>query len=91
MQITIDPEVLKELEYIVKLHAEHGAPNPMRSVEDLVAFVLASIADGSRRPGSWERGLLEPLGLVAETPLHNQYRAQYGQPSPVRPSPEAEQ
>lgn len=80
MQITVDPEVLKELEYIVKLHAEHGAPNPMHSVEELITFVLASIADGSRRPGSWERQLLLPLGLIAETPRHLEYRAQYGEP-----------
>ncbi|EJE6497446.1 hypothetical protein LWQ05_003866 [Salmonella enterica] len=80
MQITINPEVLKELEYIVQLHQQHGAPNQMESVEQLVGFVLASVADGSRRPGAWERGMLEQMGLVANCEEHNDYRAHYGQP-----------
>lgn len=75
MQITIAPDVFQELEYIVRLHREHGAPNPMESVEQLVAFVLASVADGSRRPGSWERQLLEMMGLVAETDAHQVHHA----------------
>lgn len=50
----------------------------MGSVEALVDYVLGSIADGSRRPGSWERELLEMLGLVADCEEHHQYRARYG-------------
>lgn len=78
MQITIHPEVLTEFEYIVQLHKQHGAPNPMQSVEQLVSFVLASVADGSRRPGCWERGMLEQMGLIADSDEHAQYRAHYG-------------
>lgn len=78
--IEIHPEVLKELQYLVELHQQHDAPNPMSSVEDLVAYVLASVADGSRRPGAWERQLLELMGLVAECDAHHQYRAHYGKP-----------
>jgi len=78
VQIDLNPEVLKELEYIVALHKQHGAPNPMESVEQLVGFVLASVADGSRRPGAWERGMLEQMGLVADCDEHQQYRAHYG-------------
>jgi hypothetical protein len=84
MQVTIHPEVLKELEYIVALHQQHGAPNPMASVESLVAFVLASVADGSRRPGAWERGMLEQMGLIAECDEHNIYRAHYGPAQPTK-------
>jgi len=51
----------------------------MDSIEQLVSFVLASVADGSRRPGSWERGMLESMGLVAECDEHYEYRATYGQ------------
>ncbi|MEY2151132.1 hypothetical protein AB7849_09455 [Rhodanobacter sp. 115] len=80
MQITIQPGVLKEFEYMVKLHSEHGAPNKVESVEELVGFVLASVADGSRRPGAWERGMLEQMGLIAETPEHQVHRASYGEP-----------
>jgi hypothetical protein len=72
--------VLKELEYMVELHQDCGAPNPIDSVEDLVSYVLASIADGSRRPGAWERQLLEMMGLVADCDEHYIYRSQYGNP-----------
>ena len=44
---------------VCQLHARYGAPNPMPSVEALACYVLASIADGSRRPGAWERQMLE--------------------------------
>jgi hypothetical protein len=80
MHITIHPEILKELEYLVSLHQEHGAPKPMESVEQLVGYVLASVADGSRRPGSWERGMLDRLGLVADCAEHHAYRPRYGAP-----------
>ncbi len=78
MNITIDPAVLTELEYLIELHQKHGAANPMESVEDLVGYILASIADGSRRPGAWERQLLEMMGLVSDAVEHHVYRAQYG-------------
>ncbi len=80
MNIEINPHVLKELEYMVELHQGSGASNPMRSVEDLVGFVLASIADGSRRPGAWERQMLEMMGLVADCDEHHIYRSQYDRP-----------
>lgn len=75
--ITLNPEVLKELAYIVELHKRHGAPNQMNSVQDLIDTILASIADGSRRPGSWERSMLERMGLVADDE-HYRYRQHYG-------------
>lgn len=80
MNIEINEHVLKELEYMVELHQQYGAVNQMASVEELVAYVLASIADGSRRLGSWERQLLSPMGLVAECMEHETYRSTYGKP-----------
>ncbi len=87
--ITVDESVARELQYLVDLHQQHGAPNPVENVEQLVAFVLASVADGSRRPGSWERSMLDSMGLVADTDEHQQYRAAYGPPedSVGAPSP----
>jgi len=81
VQVIIDPEVLKELEYIVTLHREHDAPNPMENVEQLIAYVLASVAAGSRRPGAWERQIVEMLGLVAECDDHQLSRQQCGPPT----------
>ena len=88
MRVTIDDAVLAELQHIVALHRKHGAPNPFEEVESLVGFVLASVADGSRWPGAWERSILEAMGLVADCPEHHQYRADYGAPmEPERARP----
>jgi hypothetical protein len=78
--IEISADVRKELEYLVELHGRYGAPMPMQSVEALASYVLASIADGSRRPGAWERQLLEQMGLVADCDEHHQYRPHGGPP-----------
>lgn len=80
MKVEIKDDVARELAYIVALHAEYGAPHPMPSVEALVQYVLSAVADGSRRPGSWERQLLQMMGLVADTDEHHQYRASHGRP-----------
>jgi hypothetical protein len=93
MQLTIDREVLQELQHIVDLHRKHGAAHPFDNVEGLVAYVLASIADGSRRSGAWERSMLEGMGLVAYCDEHEQYRALYGDPTDrehALPPPDAE-
>jgi len=81
MKIEINGVVLEELEYLVELHQRSGASNTIQSVEDLVGYVLASVADGSRRPGAWERQLLVMMGLVADCDEHQIYRGQYGKPS----------
>jgi len=41
---------------------------------------LSSVADGSRRPGSWERQMLQMMGLVASSDEHSEYREGYGEP-----------
>jgi hypothetical protein len=81
MNVEINPEVLKEFQYLVHLHKRHGAPNAFDNVADLIAYVLAAVADGSRRPGAWERSMLESMGLVAECDEHQQYRAHHGLPN----------
>lgn len=80
MKIDIEPSVLAELEYMVKLHQEHGAPAQFDSVERLVGYILASVADGSRRPGAWERQMLDMMGIVADCDEHHVYRSSYGEP-----------
>lgn len=79
MQITLSPSVQAEFEYMVKLYQQDKYV-PFDTVESLVAFVLMSVADGSRRPGSWERGMLDQMGLVADCDEHHVYRAAYGEP-----------
>jgi hypothetical protein len=78
--VEIDPDVYRELEYMAGLFSKHGSAATVRSVSELVAYVLSSVADGSRRPGSWESQLLTMMGLVANSPEHHAYRATYGRP-----------
>lgn len=79
MQIEINDDVARELAYIVRLHREHGALAQMDSVDRLIGYILALVADGSRRPGSWERGMLVQMGLIANCAEHHVYRADYGE------------
>ena len=80
MNVEIHPETLKELEYLIELHQQYGPSSYLKTVEQLVDFILVSIADGSRRPGAWERQLLYPMGLVADCVEHDCYREHYGKP-----------
>lgn len=81
MKIEINDIIIKELNYMVALHQQHGPNHHWKNVEQLVAVVLSSIADGSRRPGSWERSLLQSMGLVADCEEHHCYRTNYGEPT----------
>jgi hypothetical protein len=81
MNIEIEEVIVKELTYMLELHQQHGPAEYFTSVEQMIAFILGSIADGSRRPGSWERQLLYPMNLVANCEEHNCYRECYGKPT----------
>lgn len=80
-QVSIDPRIYAELEYIVQLHQKYGAPCAVGSVDDLVLCALRVVADGSRRPGSWERSVVEMMGLISDADEHHVYRASYGEAS----------
>lgn len=79
MQITINEEILTELQYIIKLHQAAGAPAAFDNVPDMVNYVLGCVADGSRRPGAWEREMLDQMGIVANCDEHHVYRPSYGE------------
>lgn len=78
--VAVNPMIIDELKYMIELHQQHGPSDYFQNVEQLVGFILSSIADGSRRPGSWERGMLYPMNLVANCPEHDCYREDYGKP-----------
>ena len=78
--IEVNELVYKEFEYMLALHKKTDSYTRFETVDDLFNYVLASIANGSRRPDSWERSLLIPMGLVAETEEHYVYRSGYGDP-----------
>ncbi len=79
LQIIVNPEITSELAYMLKLQQTCGAAVQFENVDGLIHYILASIADGSRRPGSWERGLLVLLGRVAQSEERLVYRAHYGE------------
>lgn len=62
MEIKIHPAIKEALDGIVD-NSKHCA-NPMHSTEELVGFILMSLADGFNRSGSWERTMLEKMGLA---------------------------
>ena len=78
--IKLSEPVLSELEFLVETHRTHGAVTPCEDVAELISYVMGCIADGSRRPGSWERQLLEMMGIVGASPWLEHYRSQYGKP-----------
>lgn len=78
MKIEIDDGVLGEFEYMLELFVEGGDCLGFQSSEELVNYVLRCVAEGSRRPGSWERQFIEMMGLVAPVGSHHSYRAAYG-------------
>jgi hypothetical protein len=80
MKVEINDIIIKELTYMLELHQQHGPAGYITSVEQMIAFILGSIVDGSCRPGSWERQLLIPMNLVANCEEHTLYRADYGKP-----------
>lgn len=52
IEIEIHEHIMKELQFLVNLHKSVGAPRQCDSIQDLISYVLCSVADGSRRPGA---------------------------------------
>ena len=57
MKIEIDDATAAAIEGLMP---PTGQPGP----EALARYLLQAVADGRRRPGSWEAGMLEQLGIV---------------------------
>ena len=76
--VTVNADIFSEFERIVRLHKQHGAPNAHETPESLINYVLCAVADGSRRPGAWERQMLTMMGIVAECDEHEIYQSEYG-------------
>ncbi len=81
MKIEIDNAVHSELEYMLTLLKKSNSYQEFNTPQDLINYALRSIADGSCRPGSWEREMINSLGLVANCYEHQIYREEYGEPN----------
>lgn len=62
---TVTIQVELSAEELFNLNAVTGGNSPagIRSLNELVEYLLGHVADGVRRPGSWERGWMEQAGL----------------------------
>ncbi len=79
IELHLHDGVYQELQYLVHLQQTYGAPVPQKSVGSLLAYLAATAADGSRRPGAWERQILEMTGLLPESCVElSMYRAEFG-------------
>lgn len=80
IEIEIPDGVAAELQYLIELHRDSGSANAHENIESLLVYLATAIADGSRRPGAWERTVLNMMGLTADADEHHVYRAKYGRP-----------
>lgn len=78
MQIHIDDDIFREFDYMLKLHKRSGKPVLADTAEDLIRYALLTIANGSKRPDSWEREVTKRLGLIADHDTHDSYRGPSG-------------
>ena len=76
----VSDAVFSEFEYMSKLLNKGDDNFTYETPEEIISFVLSSVADGSRRPGSWERQMLQMMGIVASADEHSEYRDAYGEP-----------
>ena len=78
--VALPPVIAAELEYLISV-TKAAPAGGFESVADLLRHVAISIADGSRRPGSWERPMLVSMGIVSgDEPELISYRREYGRP-----------
>ncbi|MDD2723800.1 MAG: hypothetical protein PHH59_07230 [Methylovulum sp.] len=80
MQIHIDDDIIREFEYILKLHRRSGQPLLAENVEGLINYALLAIARGSKDPDSWEREIAQKLGLIVDHDSHYSPRGRFGKP-----------
>lgn len=79
IEIEIEDSVKAELDYIMS----HAAKDNNFYYEDIgivLSYLARAWADAGRRPGSWERGCFDQLGLIPECAELSHYRQRYGDP-----------
>ena len=86
--VTLPAAVVAELDYMIELGRDDSMAYSPKTVEDLIVHVVVAVADGSRRPGAWEREVISMLGLVSSKPEHHFYRSSYGDPADANATPE---
>lgn len=80
VSVEVDGDIYAEFEYLLTLLKKSNNADGLETITDLINYILMGFADGSRRPGSWERGMLESMSVVADCKEHQVYRQEYGEP-----------
>ncbi|WP_448476880.1 hypothetical protein [Pseudoxanthomonas mexicana] len=73
IQLEVDAAIHRELRYLVALLQRGPDGHRVGSVPTLISWVLCCVANGSRRPGSWERNVISAMGLPSECDEHHVY------------------
>lgn len=77
VSVALPPVIAAELEYLISV-TKAAPAGGFESVAELLRYVAISIADGSRRPGSWERPVLVSMGIVSGDEPELRSRREYG-------------
>ena len=80
IEIEIDDSVKAELDYIM-MFADKDKNFYYEDIGSVLSYLATAWADAGRRPGSWERGCFNQLGLIPECDQLNYYRQRYGDPA----------
>lgn len=77
LTLEVSQVALDELELLLAEHRKHEEVPIFDSVEAMVRSFVGVIVEGSTGPGTWERQLLYPLGLI---PLGSEVLKHYRAP-----------
>lgn len=80
LTIDVHADVLDEIDYIIKLAKRDDQDIYFRDISGLVNYLFTTIADGARKPRSWEREVNNHLEIYMAAAEFEIYRAEYGDP-----------
>ena len=64
IRVGINAGIYKKLETLFEEQLKYGCPNRRDSINGMINSILGAVVDGVERSGSWERGMVESMGLI---------------------------
>lgn len=61
IEVTIEADAVEQIDQLRRSYAVGGTPKNPVSLQAVLNHLVQSVADGVRRPGSWERDVVERL------------------------------
>lgn len=80
LTIDVRADVLSEINYILEVAEIDEKDIYFQDIEGLINYLFTIIADGARKPSSWERSINNQLEIYMDSPVFSVYRAEYGDP-----------